>query len=140
MNRLVHGAEVLIDSAPIIYLLDGHPLAARFLPIFEAIETGRLRALITPITVAEVLGGPLRAGAEALVEQYRVSLTGSPNWRVAAIDADLAVLAARLRVRYALRLPDALQLAATLHHGCAALVTHDRDFARVTDVLIVDGV
>ena len=31
-----HGALLLVDTAPIVYLLDGHPtLADRFRPIFE---------------------------------------------------------------------------------------------------------
>ena len=93
MNRLSEGAEVLLDSGPIIYLLDDHPLQERFLPIFSAIRTGRLRAMITPVTLAEVLGGPLRSGSEALVERYRVSLTTAVNWRLVGIDADLDLAA-----------------------------------------------
>jgi predicted nucleic acid-binding protein len=41
-------------------------------------------------------------------------------------------------MRYRLRLPDAIQLAAALHENCYALVTDDRDFRRV-DVIPVLG-
>lgn len=46
----------------------------------------------------------------------------------AALDADLAVLAARLRIEHRLGLPDAIQLATALSECCDALVTHDRVF------------
>ena len=58
------GATVLVDTNPVIYVLDGHPLAVRFESIFSDIEAGRIQALVTPITIAEVVTGPLRAGKE----------------------------------------------------------------------------
>jgi len=47
------------------------------------------------------------------------------------------VLAARLRLRHALKLPDAFQLAVALEEGSAALVSHDRDFGTVSDIVIL---
>jgi len=38
-----------------------------------------------------------------------------------------------------LKLPDALQLAAALDIGASALVTHDRDFAKVQGLPILTG-
>jgi predicted nucleic acid-binding protein len=135
--RVPDGATVLVDTNPIIYVLEGNKLGASFRPLFEDIDRGRIRALVTPITVAEVVSGPLKAGKEALAERYRRAITGSAGWSVRDIDADVAVLAARLRLRHALKLPDALQLAVALQEGCYALVTHDRDFSKVTDLPIL---
>jgi predicted nucleic acid-binding protein len=42
-------------------------------------------------------------------------------------------------VQHRLRLPDALQLACALETGAAALITHDRDFKRVTALPVLDG-
>ena len=131
------GASVLIDTNPIIYLLEGNPLGEPFRSIFEAIDRGRISALVTPITIAEVVTGPIKGGKEALTERSRRTLPQNPGWGLRAIDADIAVLAARLRVRHALKLPDAIQLAVALEAGCHALVTHDRDFAGVTDMLVL---
>ena len=136
-GQVPDGASVLIDTNPIIYLLEGNPLGEPFRSIFEAIDRGRISALVTPITIAEVVTGPIKAGKEALTERYRRTLTQNPGWGLRAIDADIAVLAARLRVRHALKLPDAIQLAVALEAGCHALVTHDRDFAGVTDMLVL---
>jgi predicted nucleic acid-binding protein len=131
------GGTVLIDTNPIIYLLEGNPLGSPFRSIFEAVDKGRIRAIVTPITVAEVVTGPLKAKREALAERYRRTITQNPGWDVRDIDADIAVLAARLRLRHALKLPDAFQLAVALEEGCSALVTHDRDFSTVTDILVL---
>ncbi len=131
------GGTVLVDTNPIIYTLEGNPLGAPFRSIFEAVDSGRIRALVTPITVAEVVSGPLKANREALVERYRRTITQNPGWDIRHIDADIAVLAARLRLRHGLKLPDAFQLAVALEEGCCALVTHDRDFGTVSDLLVL---
>jgi predicted nucleic acid-binding protein len=131
------GTTVLIDTNPIIYILEGSRLGAPFRSIFEAVDSGRIRALVTPTTVAEVVSGPLKANREALAERYRRTITQNPGWDIRDIDADIAVLAARLRLRHALKLPDALQLAVALEEGCSALVTHDRDFGTVSDILVL---
>lgn len=53
------------------------------------------------------------------------------------LDADIAVLAARLRAKHRLKLPDAIQLATAIHTGCHALVTHDRGFSGIADLPIL---
>src|SRR5216684_581476 len=74
-RNLPEDALVLIDSAPIIYFLEGHTkFGPRFKPLFEAHGTGRLRFAVTTITIAEVLTGPLQAGDDALVQRYRAIL------------------------------------------------------------------
>jgi predicted nucleic acid-binding protein len=93
--------------------------------------------VISAITVAEVLAGPLARKHEALAERYRQVLTASPGWSVVPVDAELAASAARARARYRLRLPDALQLATAIHSGSYARVTRDRDFSRVRGVRVV---
>jgi predicted nucleic acid-binding protein len=133
------GAVVLVDTNPIVYVLEGSALATPFIPVFEAIDAGTVRGIVTPVTLAEVVTGPLKVGKEALAERYRRALTASGGWSFRGTDADIAVLGARLRIRHRLKLPDAIQLATALHEGCDALITHDRDFTRVTDIPIFMG-
>lgn len=117
--------------------MKGARLGERFAPLFKAIDEGRIQGVVTPITIAEVVTGPLRSGNEGLAERYRSALTLGAGWSVRDIDTDTAVLAARLRLRHKLKLPDALQLAATIRGGCYALVSHDRDFAGVADIPVL---
>lgn len=138
LTDLPRGSGVLLDSAPIAYVLDGHPLAADFAPLFEKAEAGELRLFVTPITVAEVVAGPLGADREAQAEQYRIAMISGPGVTFVPLNDDAAVLAARFRIRYRLKLPDAFQLSACVLAGCRALATHDRNFRRVTEVSILD--
>lgn len=138
-SGLPEGASVLIDTNPIIYVLEGSPWADPFAPIFEDIDAGRLVGVVTPITIAEIVSGPLRHGNEALAERYRRALVSSGNFSVRATDDEIAVLAARLRIQHRLKLPDAIQLATALHESCHALVTHDRDFRMVREIAILSG-
>src|SRR2546426_9599893 len=119
-------ALVLIDSAPLIYFLEGHPkFGTRFKPLFEAHGTGHLRFAVATITVAEVLTGPLQAGDDALARRYRAILE---SWRLVELTIDIAENAARLRASLRLKLADAIQAASALAINAAALVTYDRDF------------
>jgi predicted nucleic acid-binding protein len=129
---------VVVDTAPIIYWLEGNPrLADRFAAVFETVESGGATAVISTVTLAEVLAGPLRSANELLTAQYREALTRSPGWQVMPLDVDLAVEAARVRAAYRLRLPDAIQVATAIRAGAAALVTHDRALRRVRGLRVV---
>ena len=122
--------RLVIDSAPIIYILEDHPgFASRFAPVFERAEAGDYELVVTTITLAEVLTGPLRHGNESLAEEYRNTLSSLPPWRVVDLTPDIAHRAARIRGRTGLRLPDAVQVATAIETASAGLVTHDRDFS-----------
>ena len=135
LDGLPDRALLLIDTAPIIYQLEGHPsFAARFRPLFEAHASGKVFFAVTTMTLAEVLTGPLKDGNEPLVRRYRALLE---SWQMVDLDADIAVTAARLRATLRLKLPDAVQAASALAIGAAALVTHDRDFKNLDTLQVL---
>jgi predicted nucleic acid-binding protein len=128
-------ALLLVDSAPIIYVLEGHrTFGPRFRPLFEAHTAERLRFAVTTITIAEILTGPLRAGDDALARRYRAIFE---SWQPVDLNVDIAENAARLRASLGLKLPDAIQVASALAISADALVTHDRDFSRVSALRII---
>ena len=134
---LSDGVTVLVDTAPWIYVLEDHPVfAPRFTGLFEAAEQGRLQLALTTVTLAEVLAGPFKAKQTALAKRYEKALN---HYQVVPLTAQVAALAAQLRVQYRLKFPDAVQLASALDLGVAALVTHDRDFSRVHGLPILTG-
>ena len=135
LEGLPENALLLIDSAPIIYVLEDHPeLASVFRPVFEAHDEGLLRLAVTTVTLAEVLTGPLGARDEVLAERYRATLK---SWFVVDLDAEIAESAARLRAACKLKLADAVQAASALAVGADALVTHDRDFSALRDLRVL---
>src|SRR5437762_13466211 len=135
VNNLPAGTLLMMDSPPIIYVLEGHSkLAARFMPLFDAHAAGTLRFAVTTITVAEVLTGPFRASDEALARRYRAVLD---SWQIVVLDSAIAEGAARLRASLRLKLADAVQAASAVEVNAAALVTHDRDFSRVRALRVI---
>lgn len=134
-SSLPEKALLLVDTAPFIYHLeDNAQFAHRFAGLFEAANSGRLRIALTTITLAEVLTGPYQHGRDALAKQMEAALR---EHQIHSLSPEIAVDAARLRQRYRLRLPDAVQLATALQISAYALVTHDRDFSSVEDVRIL---
>jgi predicted nucleic acid-binding protein len=135
LQGLPENALLLIDSAPIIYVLEEHAeLASVFRPVFEAHENGLVRLAVTTVTLAEVLTGPLRNGDEVLAERYRSTLK---SWYVVDLDSEIAESAARLRASLKLKLADSVQAASALAIGADALVTHDRDFSPLRNLRIL---
>lgn len=128
-SSLQNGALVLIDAAPVIYILEEHPkFAPRFQPLFHRHAAGEILFAVTTLVIAEVLTGPLSAGEEALAKRYRAVME---SWQVVNLTVEIAESAARFRASLKLKLPDAIQVASAIAVNADALVTHDRDFSKV---------
>jgi|GEM_PF-63739 predicted nucleic acid-binding protein len=138
LAQLPEGSLIAIDTAPLIFWLEGHPRwAAAYAALFDGLDAGRWQGLLSTITLAELLTGPLQQGRDELAERYAAALCDPGSFQLASLTPAIATSAARLRARYKLRLPDALQLATALQGGAQALVTHDRDFAGCNDLPIL---
>jgi predicted nucleic acid-binding protein len=134
-SNLPDRALLLLDSAPIIYVLEADSkFASRFEPLFDAHVAGRVRFAVTPITIAEVLTGPFQAGDESLARRYRSAFE---TWDYVDLNVEIAENAARLCAQYRLPLADAIQAACALAINAAALVTHDRDFSRMQTLRVI---
>lgn len=132
---LPDGALVLVDTAPIIYVLEHDPkFAPRFRPLFARQSAGGIQFAVTTITVAEVLTGPFKAGEEALAKRYRAVME---SWQIVSLTVDIAESAARFRASLGLRTADAIQVASAIAINADALVTHDRDFSGVKTLTVL---
>lgn len=101
---------------------------------------GRLAGVTSVITLGEVLVQPIRQGDVLLQRRFTNALLRGAGFQTLAVDAPSAMLAAELRARYNLHLPDACQVAVALRQRCEAFLTNDRRLARVTElrVLVLD--
>jgi predicted nucleic acid-binding protein len=135
LEELPDDAKVFVDTNPIIYVLEKHPLAKRYHALFAGVAEGRFEAVISPVTLSEIAAGPLSQGNRILAERYRILLTCGEGWTFHPLDADTAMLAAEMRVKYRLRLPDAIQAATAIRTGCQYLITHDRDFSGIDGIV-----
>jgi predicted nucleic acid-binding protein len=133
--------RLFLDTAPIIYLIEKNPsYFDRVEAIFERIDNGQIKAVTSPVTLAECLVQPIRQGLTQLQQDFIDAVVSGPNTSFVRLDQQTGEIAAQLRARYNLRLPDALQIAAALGNSCDAFLTNDAQLKRVTElqILVID--
>lgn len=139
LDDLPSGSIIGLDSAPFIYLVEAHRI---YRPVVEpffttALEHGRNRAVTSVVTLAEVLVQPMKTGRTDLQGAYRDLLTRGPSITLVDLTPITADLAAQLRSRYGLRLPDAFQLAAAIEHGASHFITNDTRLKKLTEIRVL---
>ncbi len=131
-------SALLLDTAPVIYHLEGNPayapLMARF---FQARAERKITLVTTPITLSECLVHPIKQGLAELGEAYFRLLVGGEGTEFRTIGSMEGREAARLRAEYDLRLGDALQVAVSVTSGCQAMLTNDDTFRRVREIRVL---
>ena len=137
----IRGQIVALDTAPLIYYIEEHPLYLPHLdPFFEAIDRGEIRVVTSTVTLMEVLVQPLQRGNFRVVERYRKILLDVAGLRTVPVTTTVAEEAARLRAAHRLAPPDAFQLATAITEGATAILTNDLRLPRLASLplLILD--
>lgn len=138
LEALTGVAYVGIDSSPFIYLIETHPAYLSLVePLFERIDVGEINAVTSTITVAEVTVLPLRQQRYDLRDKYQSLLLNNRNLDIIAVDIQVAQIAAELRAKFGVRLPDAIQVAAAVLAKCDAFITNDRSLRQIIDIPIL---
>jgi predicted nucleic acid-binding protein len=95
--------------------------------IIDAVDDGKIAAVTSEITIAEVLVKPMQLGDSAFITAYQEMIAPSPHFDVLPIRRDILVSAAQLRARRgSIRLPDAIHVATALASSCACMVSDDQ--------------
>jgi len=137
-RRLVGRTGVVLDTMVFIYLFEDAP---RFGPVCEFIvdqaAKGRFHGVITPVTAAEVLVKPLQQNRTDLADRYRFSLGSLKNIEPVGLPFGIGFLAAGLRARYRMPLPDMVQAACALQSKTPILITNDRSMRKVEELTVL---
>jgi predicted nucleic acid-binding protein len=124
-NRL-YGTTVALDTAPVIYFIEKHPVYySKLLPFFEAVHRGDIQAVTSTLTLTEVLVVPFRTGNLSLVADYTDILLHAPNLRMLAVTDPIARKGAELRANLRYNVPDAIQIATAIIGNAATPLTND---------------
>ena len=142
MGRLTERLRPLsvigLDTAVFIYHLEENQTYLELTrELFSGIEMGERMGVTSVITLMEINVKPLSLGRQDVAQKYEVLLVNFPNLTIAEINRDVVRHAARLRAKYRIRPPDALQASTSLLYGAQAFVTNDRLFERLQDELDV---
>lgn len=125
IHRLQRGATIALDgSALVAFLTDAKGTGEYLEPLLRGIAEGLWRGVLSSLSLAAVLAGPLERGDEALAQRYAVILSDPDCWTVVPADAELVQAAVRLQIREPeLPLAAAIELATAIAAGTALLVS-----------------
>jgi len=137
----LQGVRVCMDTAPIIYFIEKNPKYLGVLkPVFLEIDSGRIEAITSTITLLEVLVHPFRTKNDILAEKYRDILLYSGGLTTFEIFHEVSEMSSKLRAKYSIRTPDAIQIAVGLLYRASKFLTNDSALKKVSDidVLVLD--
>jgi predicted nucleic acid-binding protein len=130
--------KVFLDTSPVVYYVEAVPAFAEVAKgIFTLIGEGQMQGVVSPVTLAECVTLPIRLGQIELRQRFTDLLTATEGILLVNIDAAIAQQAAELRIRYSLKLPDALQVATAIAANCEVFLTNDIALKRVNDLRVL---
>jgi predicted nucleic acid-binding protein len=127
------GATVVLDtSAVLAYLSGSEPASEPAAAVIDGrVAVGRNPAVVSTITVTELLVRPVRARSEMAVRVVEDFLGHFANVRLEPVSIDVARAAARIRASTAAATPDALILATAVAASAAIVVGNDTGWPRI---------
>ena len=134
----LRGTRICIDTAPFIYFIEKDPKYLNIVrPIFAEIDAGKIDALTSTITLLEVLVLPFKTKNESLAEKYREILLYAEGLTTFEIFHEVSELSSKLRAKYLIRTPDAIQIAVGIICGADTFLTNDSGLKKVKDIKMV---
>ncbi len=122
----LRGKTVGLDTAPIIYFIEGNPLYVEMMrSFFMAVQKDEFAVVTSTITLLETLVVPLRHGNINLAQQYRNILLRTKGHTTISLYPNIAEEAARLRASYNIRTADSIQIATAIVGGASFFLTND---------------
>ena len=139
MERLEELYEKIIgfDTAPIIYFIEEGEYLKFIRPIFDMLDRGEVIGVTSTITLLEVLVLPYRLGYYKLVEKYCEILLNAKNMSIYPVINDIAIESAKLRAKYGMRTPDAIQVATAVYAGASYFLTNDRRLKKIKEIKVI---
>lgn len=128
LGNLLSGiSRIGLDSSTLIYYFENESrYGALTNRLFNRVAGG-LEAVLSAVTVMEVMVKPFRAGPKT-VDVVARKLKETSNFIFIPASFEIALEAARLRSRYGLKAPDALQLATSIVSDAQVFLTNDGGF------------
>jgi predicted nucleic acid-binding protein len=134
----LRGSRICIDTAPFIYFIEKDAEYLNIVrPIFAEIDAGNIEAITSTITLLEVLVHPFKTKNESLAEKYREILLHAEGLTTFEIFHEVSELSSKLRAKYSIRTPDAIQLAVGIIYAADTFLTNDSDLKKVKDIRVL---
>jgi len=131
LKKALSGKKILVDTNIIIYLMDATPSYGSLShQLFEMIERGDTFAVISIISVAEIIQGLLKKGSHQTAGEIKTYLLNFPNTECQDITPDvLEKMGNDDRIHWPrLRTIDSLIIASGLVNDVGKIVSNDAHF------------
>lgn len=130
--------KVGIDSMCFIYHFEGNKLYGGIVKqIFLQLQKNKLTAVTSTLTLAEILSFRKLQEDKILFEQTKTRLRQTPNLEIISVDEAISEVAAILKYKYNIALPDAIQIATAVASGQEAFITNDRGLKKIKEINVI---
>jgi predicted nucleic acid-binding protein len=137
--EVIKGQRIYLDTNIFIYALEAYPEYVSILTlVFTAIDEGKIKAVTSELTLAEVLIKPTMDDNDDLKNIYLDTLQSSDAFLVIPVNRQILIEAAKIRAKSeTLHLPDAIHLATARVHNCNFFLTNDKRLGALPDFHVV---
>lgn len=139
MKGLLAGHDLIaLDTSVFIYHFEGHPLYRDLTAqILERIAAGHCHAVVSELTLLELIVRPLHLERHDVADEYEALLSHFPHLALVPITRLVVRRAASLRATQGFRTPDALLLATGIEQGATLMVTNDAQWKKAQGIKVV---
>ena len=134
--KSIYGKKIFLDTTPLIHYIEENNVYVQKLNELFSIQS-HCQFITSVITLSEVLVMPLKEGNTRLAEQYENILTQAENIVIYEINTEIAKESARLRAKYTIKTPDAIQLATAQYCSVDFFLTNDLRLKSINDLNIL---
>lgn len=141
MERLKNKIVGLDTMVFIYHFENNQKYSSLTFSILDSLEKGRFNAIISSLTLLEILVKPKRENNQFINERYKLILQNFPNLEIKAMDIDIAEIAATIRGKYNINTPDAIQVATAIHSKADIFITNDFQLEKIPgiEILLLDN-
>jgi len=130
--------KVGIDSMCFIYHFEGNKAYGEIVKyLFSQLQKNKLTAVTSTLTLAEILSFEKLQEDRVLFEETKTRLRQTPNLEIISVDAVISEIAAILKYKYSIALPDAIQIATGVVSGQEAIITNDRGLQKIKEIKMI---
>jgi predicted nucleic acid-binding protein len=105
--------------------------------LFHNIQSLHNKGVTTVVTLAEILIRPMQLENVEAIEDYKIVLNNFPGLTIIDIDQKICILAAQLRTKYSIKLPDAFQIGGALIKEATLFITNDNKLKKVKELKVI---
>lgn len=139
MIRIEKARLLFLDVGPVEQLLkfgsEGYAAVSR---VLDTVYERKIQMVASPITLMKVAEAAFAFKMPQLARQYREFFTRSERLLLREVDADVALAAAEFRAKFALEIPESVQLATAYVSGADVVLTTRKTWGEMLDAEVVE--